>query len=157
MHTVVTVGNCVLLSRRMHTNTVSIGVLAHPLDWFSRLDCFTTRKMWTPIDTSKESSRRDLSKIPLFDIDTLLFVEQSSLESQSRGCAKTLQVPITPPASPLRFMKTPPAPRACAASTAAPVPAPEHWAAECLPRQWFHLPPTSCRGCHCRCRHPRSF
>ena len=45
--------------------------------------------MWTPTDTSKESSRRDLSKTALFGIDTLLVVEQASLESQSRGCAET--------------------------------------------------------------------
>ena len=38
---------------------------------------------------SKESSRRDLSKTALFGIVTLLVVEQSSLESQSRGCAET--------------------------------------------------------------------
>ena len=38
---------------------------------------------------SEESSRRDLSKTVLFGIGTLLVVEQSSLESQSRGCAKT--------------------------------------------------------------------
>ena len=37
----------------------------------------------------KDSSRRDLSKTALFDIVTLLVVEQSSLKSQSRGCAKT--------------------------------------------------------------------
>ena len=43
----------------------------------------------TDHDTYKESSRRDLSKTALFGIETLLAVEQSSLESQSRGCAKT--------------------------------------------------------------------
>ena len=44
----------------------------------------------TPNDRSKESSRRDLSKTALFGIGTLLVVEQSSLERQSRGrCAKT--------------------------------------------------------------------
>ena len=42
-----------------------------------------------PNDTSNESSRRDLSKTAFFGIGTLLVVEQSSLESQSRGCATT--------------------------------------------------------------------
>ena len=45
--------------------------------------------MSTPTDTSKESSRRDVSKTALFGICTLYVVEQSSLESKSRGCAKT--------------------------------------------------------------------
>ena len=44
--------------------------------------------MVTPNDTSKENSRRDLSKTFLFGIGTLLVVEQSSLESQSM-CVKT--------------------------------------------------------------------
>ena len=43
----------------------------------------------TDVYTSKESSRRDISKTARFGIGTLLVVEQSSLESQSRGCAKT--------------------------------------------------------------------
>ena len=38
---------------------------------------------------SKESSRQDVSKTALFGIGTHMVVEQSSLESQSRGCAKT--------------------------------------------------------------------
>ena len=38
---------------------------------------------------SKESSRRDLSETALFGIGTLLVVEQSSLENQSRVSAKT--------------------------------------------------------------------
>ena len=39
---------------------------------------------------SKESSQQDLFKTALFGIITLLLVvEQSSLESQSRECAKT--------------------------------------------------------------------
>ena len=70
-------------------NTVSIGVLAHPLDCLSRLDCSTTKGIWTPTDTSKESSRRDLWKTTIFGFGTLLVVEQSSLESRSRVCAKT--------------------------------------------------------------------
>ena len=37
----------------------------------------------------KENSQRDLSKTVLFGIGTLLVLEKSSLESQSRGCAKT--------------------------------------------------------------------
>ena len=45
--------------------------------------------MGTPTDTSTESSRRDLSKTALFGVGPLLVVEQSSLERQSRGCAKT--------------------------------------------------------------------
>ena len=42
-----------------------------------------------PRFSGARSLRRDLSKTALFGIGTLLVVEQSSLESQSRGCAKT--------------------------------------------------------------------
>ena len=58
--------------------------LAHPLDWLSRLDCSTTERVPMPKRAVFKRSRRELSLVHI-----LLVVEQSSLERQSRGCAKT--------------------------------------------------------------------
>ena len=68
--------------------TISIGVLAHPLDWLSRLDCSTTKRVLKPKRAVFERSRRELSLDVRVGAPILLIVEQSSVESQSRGCAK---------------------------------------------------------------------
>ena len=64
-------------------------VLAHPLDWFSRLDCSTTMWVSMPKRAVFERSRRELPLHVSVGVHILLVVEQSSLESQSRGYAKT--------------------------------------------------------------------
>ena len=68
---------------------VSIGVLADPLDLLSRLDCSTTKRVPMPKRAVFERSRRELSLDVSVGVHILLAVERSSLESQSRGCAKT--------------------------------------------------------------------
>ena len=65
--------------------TVSIGVLAHPLDWLSRLDCSTTKRVPMLKRAVFERSRRELSLDVSVGVHILLVVEQSSQESQSRG------------------------------------------------------------------------
>ena len=71
------------------SRTVRTGVLAHPLDWLSTLDCSTTTRVPMPKRAVFERSRRELSLDVSVGVHILLVVEQSSLESQSRGCAKT--------------------------------------------------------------------
>ena len=66
--------------------TVSIGVLAHPLDCFFRLDCSTTKRVPMPKRAVWERSRRELDIS--VGVHILLVVEQSSLESQSNNCSK---------------------------------------------------------------------
>ena len=71
-------------------STGSIGVLAHPLDRLSRLDCSTTKRAPMPKRAVFERSRQELSLDVSVGVHILLVVvEQSSLESQSRGCATT--------------------------------------------------------------------
>ena len=76
-------------ARRFGPCTVSIGVLAHPLDSLSRLDYSTTKRVPMPKRVVFERSRRELSLDVTVGVHILLVVEQSSLESRSRGCAKT--------------------------------------------------------------------
>ena len=60
----------------------------------SRLDCSTTKRAPMPKRTVFERSRRELSLDVSVDVHILLVVEQSSLESQSRGCAKTQRLTV---------------------------------------------------------------
>ena len=80
----------ILCIRLCYGGAISIGGLGTPprLTFQTQL-LHTTKRMSTSTSTSKGSSRRYLSKTALFSIGTLLVVEQSSLESRSRGCAKT--------------------------------------------------------------------
>ena len=54
-----------------------------------RLDCSTTKRVPMPKRAFFERSRRELSFDVTVGVPILLVVELSSLESQSRGCAKT--------------------------------------------------------------------
>ena len=76
---------------------ISIGILAHPLGCLSRLDFSTAKKVPMPKRAVFDRSRRGLSLDVSVDVHVLLVVEQSSLESQSKGCDKTpiLTVPST--------------------------------------------------------------
>ena len=56
--------------------TVSIGVLAQPLDGFSRLDYSTTKKVRMPKRAVFERSRRELSLDASVGVHILLVVEQ---------------------------------------------------------------------------------
>ena len=67
---------------------VSIGVLAHPLDRFSTLDCSITKSVPMP-KKGVFGSRRELSLDVSVGVHILLVLEQSSLESQPRGWTKT--------------------------------------------------------------------
>ena len=70
-------------------NTVSIGVLAHPLDWLSMLGCSTTKRVPVPTREVFERSSRELSLDVQVEVHIVLVVEKSSLESKIKGCAKT--------------------------------------------------------------------
>ena len=59
------------------------------LDFLSRLDGSTAKRVSTPKRAVFETSRRKLSLDVSTGVHILLVVEQSSLESQSRVCAKT--------------------------------------------------------------------
>ena len=76
-------------SKELYYDTVSIGVLAHPLDWLSRLDCSTTKRVSLPKRAVFERSRREISLDVSVGVHILLVVERSSLEGKSRRCAKT--------------------------------------------------------------------
>ena len=57
-----------------------------PLGRFSKIDCPKTTRASIPIDTSSESSRRDVSNASLLGIDTIpTAVETSTMENRPRG------------------------------------------------------------------------
>ena len=70
---------------------VSIGInsLGTPPRLTFQLDCSTTKRAPMPKKVVFERSRLELSLDVSVGVHILLVVEQSSLESQSRGCAKT--------------------------------------------------------------------
>ena len=84
--------HCAVIESRTH-DVIGIPEVseswAHPLDCLSRLDCSTTKRAPMPKRAVFERSRRELSLDVSVGVHISLVVEQSSLESQSRGCANT--------------------------------------------------------------------
>ena len=79
-----------LFTRRKYRSLGTSLRLAHPLDWLSMLDYSITKKVTMPKRAVFERSRRELFlDVLLVGVHIFLVVEQSSLESQSRRCAKT--------------------------------------------------------------------
>ena len=58
--------------RILLSNTVIIGVIAHPLDRFLELDFSVTKRLSAPNDTIPDSHGRDLSNATLIGADTVL-------------------------------------------------------------------------------------
>ena len=73
------------LMRELRQSTAYDAVHHTPLGCFCKVDCSTTKRVPIPNDMSRESFRRDVSRVDLFGTGSILTVEISTTENRPRG------------------------------------------------------------------------